>query len=304
MADEEGTSLSRRLHGERESEPDADADPGGGPWSEAESWDDEVADDARTEAVPTSAGAVAAGPSFERRQLDRMDEEALDRRRQLWRDTSLLLSGLLVVLIVANIVLPQLTGTGGTSPTAIPTSVVAGGVATPAPSSGATPEPLAAPSPSPEVSPAPASPAPAITQPPTGTAAPTRPGATPHPTTKPTPRPTPRPTSTPAPTPAPTPTPTPAPTPTPTPTPEITPEPPPAPTADFQWSQDGLTTTVLFSDASTGQIDAWSWDFGDSTSSSQQSPSHDYGAVGTWQVTLTVTGPGGSNSVTKTVVVA
>jgi hypothetical protein len=121
VPDNEGSSLSRRLHWEPESDPDTGADPGRATASGHDLWDDDPGDGARTEAVATSGGGVGPGPSFERRQLDRMDEEALDRRRQLWRDTSLILSGLLVVLIVANIVLPQLTGSASASPTAIPT---------------------------------------------------------------------------------------------------------------------------------------------------------------------------------------
>src|SRR6185312_10538296 len=59
---------------------------------------------------------------------------------------------------------------------------------------------------------APATPAPGITQPPTGTAAPTRPGQTPHPTPRPTPTPTPPPPPSPTPTRPPAITPIPAPT--------------------------------------------------------------------------------------------
>jgi len=303
VADNEGSSLSRRLHWEPESEPEAGAAPGNVRGFEVDTWDDDPVDEARTEAVATSGGGVAPGPSFERRQLDRMDEEALDRRRQLWRDTSLILSGLLVVLIVANIVLPQLSGAASASPTAVPTGVVLGGLSTPAASTGFTPEPVAPASPSPELSSGPATPVPGITQPPTGTAAPTRPGQTPHPTPTPTPRLTPHPT------PTPTPNQTPAPTPTPTPTPEITPEPTPtptptpAPTAAFAWSQQSLSSIVDFVDQSTGIVDSWQWDFGDGGSSSVSNPSHDFGGAGSWQVTLTVSGPGGQDSITLTVTV-
>lgn len=300
MTDDGGNSLSKRLHWDPEAEPEAAREPGRAPWSAAESWDD-VADDARTEAVPNSGSAVAAGPSFERRQLDRMEEEALDRRRQLWRDTSLLLSGLLVVLIVANVVLPELSGMAVASPTAIPTSVVAGGPGTPDPSAGITPEPIAAPSPSPEVSATTATPAPAVTQPPTGTAAPTQPRVTPHPTTRPTPTPTPR--RTPTPTPAPTPTPNPTPTPTPTPTPEITPTPTPAPpTAAFTWSQT-IPLVVSFTSTSGGETD-WLWDFGDGATSTQQNPDHTYLEAKDYVVRLTVSGPGGTDFVEHTVTVS
>ncbi|HJV65761.1 MAG TPA: PKD domain-containing protein, partial [Geomonas sp.] len=54
--------------------------------------------------------------------------------------------------------------------------------------------------------------------------------------------------------------------------------------------------SVSFTDKSTGQITGWLWDFGDSTTSAQQNPSHVYNSAGSYTVTLTVTGPGGSNS--------
>ena len=57
---------------------------------------------------------------------------------------------------------------------------------------------------------------------------------------------------------------------------------------------------VDFTDESTGTIDTWSWDFGDGGSSTQQNPSHTYYDAGTYTVTLTVTGPGGSDDETKT----
>ena len=78
--------------------------------------------------------------------------------------------------------------------------------------------------------------------------------------------------------------------------------PPPAPTADFVGSPTSGTAplTVNFTDQSTGSIDSWSWDFGDGGSSTAQNPSHTYSAAGTYTVSLTVTGPGGSDTNTKT----
>ena len=52
-------------------------------------------------------------------------------------------------------------------------------------------------------------------------------------------------------------------------------------------------------DASTGQITAWTWSFGDNTSSAQSSPQHTYASVGTYTVSLTVSGPGGANTITR-----
>ena len=58
--------------------------------------------------------------------------------------------------------------------------------------------------------------------------------------------------------------------------------------------------TAHFADQSTGQISGWAWNFGDGTSASVQSPQHTFTNPGTYSVSLTVTGPGGTNSVTKT----
>jgi PKD repeat protein len=56
--------------------------------------------------------------------------------------------------------------------------------------------------------------------------------------------------------------------------------------------------TVHFEDRSTGQATAWGWDFGDGNTGSGQNPAHTYGAPGNYNVTLTITGPGGSDSKT------
>lgn len=74
-------------------------------------------------------------------------------------------------------------------------------------------------------------------------------------------------------------------------------------TADFVGSPNAGTAplTVEFTDTSTpaGEILSWSWEFGDGTSSSEQNPSHEYASVGTYAVSLTVTGSGGSDTETK-----
>ncbi len=57
---------------------------------------------------------------------------------------------------------------------------------------------------------------------------------------------------------------------------------------------------VTFTDASTGIISSRLWNFGDGRSSSLKDPVHTYTAAGTYDVTLTVTGPGGSDSEVKT----
>jgi len=78
--------------------------------------------------------------------------------------------------------------------------------------------------------------------------------------------------------------------------------PPPAPVANFSGSPTSGTAplNVNFTDLSTGSITSWSWDFGDLGTSTAQNPSHSYAAAGTYTVSLTVTGPGGSDGETKT----
>jgi PKD repeat protein len=51
--------------------------------------------------------------------------------------------------------------------------------------------------------------------------------------------------------------------------------------------------TVAFTDQSTGTISSRSWEFGDGGTSTAQNPSHTYTTEGTYNVSLTVTGPGG-----------
>ncbi len=76
-------------------------------------------------------------------------------------------------------------------------------------------------------------------------------------------------------------------------------------TADFSWSpvHPWVGTTVEFTGVSTGGVTTWSWTFGDSSTSSQSDPSHVYNSAGPFEVQLTVTGPTGSDSLTKTVTV-
>ncbi|HRU80427.1 MAG TPA: DUF3344 domain-containing protein [Methanolinea sp.] len=79
----------------------------------------------------------------------------------------------------------------------------------------------------------------------------------------------------------------------------------PAPVADFTPASPvtgDKPLTVEFTDASTGSITTWDMDFGDgSPHGSGPGPwSHTYTARGTYDVSLTVTGPGGSDTKTKT----
>jgi beta propeller repeat protein len=73
------------------------------------------------------------------------------------------------------------------------------------------------------------------------------------------------------------------------------------PTASFQADvrNGAAPLTVRFTDISTGEIEAWSWRFGDGGTSSAQNPEHTYLAAGTYAVTLEVKGPAGSDTRTK-----
>ncbi len=77
--------------------------------------------------------------------------------------------------------------------------------------------------------------------------------------------------------------------------------PPPPPGAQFSGSPTlgGAPLTVAFTNTSTGSITSYAWTFGDGGTSTAASPSHVYSAAGTYTVKLTVTGPGGSNTQTR-----
>jgi PKD repeat protein len=59
---------------------------------------------------------------------------------------------------------------------------------------------------------------------------------------------------------------------------------------------------VTFTDASTGDVDTWSWDFdNDGTEdSTEQNPLYTYSSPGTYTVALTASGDGGSDTNTRT----
>ena len=75
-----------------------------------------------------------------------------------------------------------------------------------------------------------------------------------------------------------------------------------APTADFTFETNGLS--AIFTSAATGTSLTYLWDFGDNSSSNEINPKHDYKAVGTFTVKLTVTNTGGSSSKSKFVAIA
>ena len=74
--------------------------------------------------------------------------------------------------------------------------------------------------------------------------------------------------------------------------------------ADYSWQVVG-NLAVQFTDQSTGTPTAWSWQFGDGGTSSQQNPSHTYTNTGTYIVELSIydTATNCSSSKTKYVVV-
>ncbi len=76
---------------------------------------------------------------------------------------------------------------------------------------------------------------------------------------------------------------------------------PVAPVADFIGTPTSGTAplSVAFTDLTAGSVTSWSWNFGDGATSTAQNPTHTYGAVGSYSVTLTATGPGGTDSTTK-----
>jgi PKD repeat protein len=78
--------------------------------------------------------------------------------------------------------------------------------------------------------------------------------------------------------------------------------PPTSVAADFTATPTSGTAplNVQFSDASTGSPTTWSWNFGDGATSTQQSPSHQYTQPGTYDVTLTASKPGSTDTETKT----
>ena len=57
--------------------------------------------------------------------------------------------------------------------------------------------------------------------------------------------------------------------------------------------------TVSFTDQSTGDITSWLWNFGDGNTDSTRNPIHTYASPGTYTVTLTVSGPDGSDTAVK-----
>ena len=60
--------------------------------------------------------------------------------------------------------------------------------------------------------------------------------------------------------------------------------------------------SVAFTDTSSGSPTAWSWDFGDGSTSSVASPSHTFGSAGSYAVRLSAGNAGGTSTSAATVV--
>jgi hypothetical protein len=273
MNPDDASLLARRLHWEAESErgrlePGADA---------------VVEDDPELTAAWVTPRLDPATPSFERRDIERREEAALERRRQLWRDSATILSAIVVALLVFQL----LGGLSAALPGASPSPSSAGpgteseGIGPSAP--GQSHAPIVDPSLGIDATPT----IPVRTLPPTGTHAPTLPPAvTPRPTTRPAPTPT---------------RPVPTPTPTPTPTPEPTPTPIPSPTVHVSCDVTAPLTVTCAGTTSDIQNNSEVWTMGDPGTvvlggDGTGSITFVYDTAGTHHVTLTVTGLDGSST--------
>ena len=75
----------------------------------------------------------------------------------------------------------------------------------------------------------------------------------------------------------------------------------PPPEVDFNANRirGGAPFGIQFNNQSTGNINQWTWDFGDGQTSSQTSPFHTYTTPGVYTVSLTATGSGGADTKTR-----
>ncbi len=77
------------------------------------------------------------------------------------------------------------------------------------------------------------------------------------------------------------------------------------PTVSFTYTPayPDVGQVVQFTDLSTGEANAWSWDFNDGTTSAERNPGHAFSSAGTFNVTLSVSGPSGTQSHSRRVLV-
>lgn len=76
-------------------------------------------------------------------------------------------------------------------------------------------------------------------------------------------------------------------------------EPPPLVDFSANPTSGNIPLTVNFTDLTEGTIESWLWDFGDGNTSNEQNPEHIYNEIDIFTVSLTVTGPGGSETLIK-----
>lgn len=74
---------------------------------------------------------------------------------------------------------------------------------------------------------------------------------------------------------------------------------PPVPSFTANPVTGSAPLAVTFSGSATGSVTSYAWDFGDGTKISQQNPTHSYSSAGSYTVSLTATGAGGSNTTTQ-----
>lgn len=76
--------------------------------------------------------------------------------------------------------------------------------------------------------------------------------------------------------------------------------------ADFTYSFDSLQggNLVFFNDLSTGNPNAWLWNFGDGATSTTQNPTHLFPAPGSYPVCLTITGDSCTSTFCNTITIA
>ena len=76
----------------------------------------------------------------------------------------------------------------------------------------------------------------------------------------------------------------------------------PAPVVDFSATArtGGAPLSVSFTDLTTGEVTSRSWQFGDGATATVANPVHTYTSIGTYTVTLSAEGPGGSDWERKT----
>lgn len=77
------------------------------------------------------------------------------------------------------------------------------------------------------------------------------------------------------------------------------------PTADFTFFplSPYRNDVVHFHDNSVGTITTWFWNFGDGATSNEREPTHSYVSIGTYNITLTVSGPFGMDVKTKKITI-